>query len=149
MKLAAIEGMWEAETAPAAFTLFGFPDQDSRETHYAVRIPWVMGLIGTRSLTTEIPGIDELVEHAKVRIRAGIQAYDALPRGRSDRTRKRSPGHSNRNGWRGRHTQGVGRALDACYAAGAPRDPQRRAESMKTSEPIRTPGTNAKMKATA
>ncbi|MCC6205114.1 MAG: cytochrome ubiquinol oxidase subunit I, partial [Hyphomicrobiales bacterium] len=65
MKLAAIEGMWETEPAPAAFTLFGLPDQQARETHYAVHIPWVMGLIGTRSLTTQIPGIEELVGHAE------------------------------------------------------------------------------------
>jgi cytochrome d ubiquinol oxidase subunit I len=37
-----------------------------------------MGLIGTRSLNTEMPGIDELVKRAKVRIREGIKAYDAL-----------------------------------------------------------------------
>ncbi|WP_374444767.1 cytochrome ubiquinol oxidase subunit I, partial [Stella sp.] len=78
MKLAAIEGMWETEPAPAAFTVFGFPDQEARETHFAVRVPWVMGLIGTRSLTTEIPGIEELVAHAEVRIRNGIAAFDAL-----------------------------------------------------------------------
>ena len=68
MKLSAIEAMWETEPAPAAFTAFGFPDQEARTTHYAVHIPWVMGLIGTRSLTTEIPGILELVEGAKERI---------------------------------------------------------------------------------
>ena len=78
MKLAAIEAMWETEPAPAAFTLFGLPDQEARETHYAVHIPWVMGLIGTRSLDTPIPGIEELVEHAKVRIRQGIISFDAL-----------------------------------------------------------------------
>src|SRR5690606_22477726 len=78
MKLAAIEAMWETEPAPAAFTLFGFPDQAARETHYAVKIPWVMGLIGTRTLTQEIPGIDELVVRAEERIRRGITAFDAL-----------------------------------------------------------------------
>lgn len=78
MKLASIEAMWKTEPAPAAFTLFGFPDQKTRETHYAVRVPWVMGLIGTRSLTTEIPGIEELVARAKDRIRNGIAAYDAV-----------------------------------------------------------------------
>ncbi|MCM2394666.1 cytochrome ubiquinol oxidase subunit I [Rhizobium sp. S95] len=78
MKLAAIEAMWETEPAPAAFTAFGFPDQEARETHYKVEIPWVMGLIGTRSLTTEIPGIDSLVRSAETRIRRGIIAYDAL-----------------------------------------------------------------------
>ncbi|PZM08780.1 cytochrome ubiquinol oxidase subunit I [Rhizobium tubonense] len=83
MKLAAIEGMWETEPAPAAFTAFGFPDQQSRETHFAVHIPWVMGLIGTRSLTTVIPGIQELEDQAKNRIRDGIKAYDALLKIRS------------------------------------------------------------------
>ena len=78
MKLAAIEGMWTTEPAPAAFTAFGFPDQEARETHYAVHIPWVMGLIGTRSLTTEISGIDKLEAEAKDNIRQGIKAYDAL-----------------------------------------------------------------------
>ncbi|SCB42000.1 cytochrome ubiquinol oxidase subunit I, partial [Rhizobium lusitanum] len=78
MKLAAIEGMWTTEPAPAAFTAFGFPDQEARETHYAVHIPWVMGLIGTRSLTTEISGIDTLEKQAETRIRDGIKAYDAL-----------------------------------------------------------------------
>ena len=78
MKLAAIEAMWETEPAPAAFTVFGFPDTAARETHYAVRVPWVMGLIGTRSLTTEIPGIKELVDRAKINIRSGLLAYDAL-----------------------------------------------------------------------
>ncbi len=78
MKLASIEAMWKTEPAPAAFTLFGFPDQKARETHFAVHIPWAMGLIGTRSLTTEIPGIEELVVRAKDRIHNGILAYDAV-----------------------------------------------------------------------
>ncbi|PTM40699.1 cytochrome ubiquinol oxidase subunit I [Bosea sp. 124] len=78
MKLAAIEAMWHTEPAPAAFTLFGFPDDKARETHFAVRIPGVMGLIGTRSLTTELPGIKELVDLAKVRIKEGVIAFDAL-----------------------------------------------------------------------
>ncbi len=78
MKLAAIEAMWETEQAPASFTAIGFPDQEARETHYAVHIPWAMGLIGTRSLTQEIPGIAELVEEAEVKVERGIIAYDAL-----------------------------------------------------------------------
>lgn len=78
MKLAAIEAMWNTEPAPAAFTAFGFPDQEKRETHYAIHIPMVMGLIGTRSLDTPIPGINQLVATAEDHIRKGIIAYDAL-----------------------------------------------------------------------
>jgi len=78
MKLAAIEAMWETEPAPASFTAFGFPDKQARETHFAVHIPWVMGLIGTRSLDQQIPGINDLVLSAQERIASGIKAYDAL-----------------------------------------------------------------------
>jgi cytochrome bd ubiquinol oxidase subunit I len=78
MKLAAIEAMWETEEAPAPFTLIGIPDQQARETKYAIHIPWAMGLIGTRSLTTEIPGIDALEQDAEARIRSGMVAYEAL-----------------------------------------------------------------------
>ena len=50
VKLAAIEGEWETEPAPAGFTLIGFPDDENLDTQYAVRIPYVLGLIATRSL---------------------------------------------------------------------------------------------------
>ncbi|KRB18491.1 MULTISPECIES: cytochrome ubiquinol oxidase subunit I [Mesorhizobium] len=86
MKLAAIEAMWETEPAPASFTAFGIPSQSDRETHFAIRIPWVMGIIGTRSIDRQIAGIDELVAHAEMRIRNGIAAYDALEKIKSDRT---------------------------------------------------------------
>ncbi|MCX7564995.1 cytochrome ubiquinol oxidase subunit I [Sulfitobacter sp. F26169L] len=78
MKMAAIEGMWETEPAPAPFNLIGFPDMEARETHYAIKIPWMMGLIGTRTLTEEIPGINDLVAESEERIRSGMIAYDAL-----------------------------------------------------------------------
>lgn len=85
MKLAAMEGMWETQPAPAAFTLFGIPDQEARETKYAVHIPYAMGLIGTRSLNTEIAGINELIAGSEERIRSGIIAYDALMTIREER----------------------------------------------------------------
>ncbi|NHF72712.1 cytochrome ubiquinol oxidase subunit I [Paracoccus xiamenensis] len=78
MKMAAIEAMWNTEPAPASFTLFGIPDQEARETKYAVHIPWVMGLIGTRSLTEPIAGINQLEAQAELRVRRGIIAYDAV-----------------------------------------------------------------------
>ncbi|MBN9064334.1 MAG: cytochrome ubiquinol oxidase subunit I [Rhizobiales bacterium] len=85
MKLAAIEAMWETEPAPASFTLFGIPSQSDKKTHFAIHIPWVMGLIGTRSIDKEIPGIDQLVERAEARIRDGLVAYDALEKLKADR----------------------------------------------------------------
>ena len=85
MKLAAIEAMWETEPAPAGFNAFAIPNQETRTNSYTLHIPYVMGLIGTRSLNTEMPGILELVDRAEHRIRNGVVAYDALQRLRKDR----------------------------------------------------------------
>jgi cytochrome d ubiquinol oxidase subunit I len=85
MKLAAIEAMWETEPAPAAFTAFGFPDVAERTTHFAIHIPWLMGIIGTRSLDRVLPGIGELVDEAEQRIANGMKAYAAMQRLRVDR----------------------------------------------------------------
>ena len=94
MKLAAIEAMWDTEPAPASFTAIGWPDQQARATHYAVHIPWVMGLIGTRSLDTQIPGINDLVKQSEGYIRDGIQAYDALQQIRAAGSDAAIPNHA-------------------------------------------------------
>lgn len=78
MKLAAIEAMWQTEPAPASFTAFGFPDAKAHITRDAIEVPWVMGLIGTRSINGKIPGIIPLVEANKARIASGVIAYGAL-----------------------------------------------------------------------
>jgi cytochrome d ubiquinol oxidase subunit I len=78
MKIAAIEAMWDTEPAPASFTLFGLPDLANRRTNYEVKVPWMLGLIATRSIDKTLPGIKELVSRAQQRIRSGLVAYDAL-----------------------------------------------------------------------
>ncbi|ARU05525.1 cytochrome d terminal oxidase subunit 1 [Comamonas serinivorans] len=85
MKLAAIEAMWETEAAPADFTAFGIPNQAEQKNHAEIKIPFMMGLIATRSFSEEIPGILELVERAEHRIRGGQIAYGALQRIRADK----------------------------------------------------------------
>jgi len=78
MKLAAIEGMWETEKAPAGLALFGIPSNSGHDTKYEIKVPYVLGLISTRSLTGEVTGINELVLHADERIRNGLNAYEAV-----------------------------------------------------------------------
>ncbi|HUO13258.1 MAG TPA: cytochrome ubiquinol oxidase subunit I [Caulobacteraceae bacterium] len=78
MKIAAIEAMWTTEAAPASFTLIGLPDQAHHVTRYAIRVPWVLGLIATRSIDQPVAGVDELVKAAQVRIRSGMIAYGAM-----------------------------------------------------------------------
>ncbi|WP_429911978.1 cytochrome ubiquinol oxidase subunit I [Glycocaulis sp.] len=84
MKLAALEAMWETHEAPAPLTLVGFPDVENQTTHFAVDIPWVLGLIATRSLDQEVEGILPLVAQAETRVENGLIAYDALQRLRAD-----------------------------------------------------------------
>lgn len=79
MKMAAIEGLWKTEPAPASFNLFGIIDQQQHKTEYAIKVPYVLGLIATRSFDESVPGMIDLVNQAKADIiPKGIQAYAAL-----------------------------------------------------------------------
>ncbi len=75
MKLAAIEAEWHTEEAPAGFNVLAWPNQEAGENEFAVKIPYALGLIATRSLTEEVKGINDLVEENVQRIRNGILAY--------------------------------------------------------------------------
>lgn len=77
-KLAAMEAMWETEPAPAGLTLFALPDQAARTNHYELKIPYLMGLIGTRSVSIEIPGINDIIATNRARIEVGQKAVIAL-----------------------------------------------------------------------
>jgi cytochrome d ubiquinol oxidase subunit I len=85
-KLAAIEAEWDTHEAPAAFTLFGIPDQEAQTTHAAVKIPWVLGLIATRSVSEEVTGIKDLMVEHEARIRNGMVAYELLQKLRNGQT---------------------------------------------------------------
>lgn len=84
VKLAAIEAEWETEPAPASFTLFGFPDQSAETTHTAVKIPYLMGIIATRSLDEQVTGLKDLKARHEERIRSGMLAHEALEAMRAD-----------------------------------------------------------------
>lgn len=77
-KLAVMEAEWETEPAPAPFTMLAFPDQEAEENHFAIKIPYVMGIIATRSLDEPVTGIKDLKKEHEVRIRSGMIAYDYL-----------------------------------------------------------------------
>jgi len=84
MKIAAIEAEWHTAPAPAGFTLFGIPDVAQRKTYAAIEIPWLLGLIATRSVDEPVPGIFELVDRAKERVISGMLAHAALQALRAD-----------------------------------------------------------------
>lgn len=85
-KLAAIEGEYHTEEAPAAFTLVGMPNDEKMETEYAVKIPYALGLIATRSVSEEVKGIHDIVAESEVRVRNGIIAHNLLLKLRSGDT---------------------------------------------------------------
>jgi len=78
VKLAAIESEWETHPAPASFTLIGIPNQAEQRTDYAIKIPFALGLIATRSIDEKVPGLKDLIAEAEVRIRKGMIAYGLL-----------------------------------------------------------------------
>jgi cytochrome d ubiquinol oxidase subunit I len=80
VKLAAIEAEWHTEPAPAAFTAIGLPNQALERTDYAVKIPYLLGLMATRSVDEEVTGLIDIKNQNEVRIRNGMQAYADLQR---------------------------------------------------------------------
>jgi cytochrome bd ubiquinol oxidase subunit I len=80
VKLAAIESEWHTEPAPAAFTAFGIPNQDEERTDYAVKIPYLLGIIATRSLDEKVKGLIDIKNENELRIRNGMQSYADLQR---------------------------------------------------------------------
>ncbi|MEZ0231762.1 MAG: cytochrome ubiquinol oxidase subunit I [Methylophilaceae bacterium] len=80
VKLAAVEAEWHTEPAPASFTVMGLPNRDAERTDYAVKIPYVMGIIATRSTTEEVMGLIDIKNENEQRIRNGMTAYADLQR---------------------------------------------------------------------
>jgi cytochrome bd ubiquinol oxidase subunit I len=85
-KLAALEGMWHTEAAPASFTLFALPSDERRENAAEVKIPYALGLLATRSTTKVLPGIDQLEADAAQRIQRGVEAVTLVEQLRSGHT---------------------------------------------------------------
>lgn len=84
-KVAAMEAMWETHEAPAPLSLFAIPDEEARKNTVSVDIPWLFGLMGTRSLSQEIKGINPLVEENEARIINGQRAVSLLEALRKDK----------------------------------------------------------------
>jgi len=86
VKLAVIEAEWKTQPPPASFTAFGFPNDREQRTDAAIHIPWLLGLIATRSTTGVVTGIDDLKAQHRARIERGIVAYETLTRLRAGDT---------------------------------------------------------------
>ncbi|PHM37274.1 cytochrome d ubiquinol oxidase, subunit II [Xenorhabdus mauleonii] len=59
-KIAAMEGHWENPPGEATpLILFGIPNQETEETRYAIKIPYLASLILTHSLDKQVPALKE------------------------------------------------------------------------------------------
>jgi cytochrome d ubiquinol oxidase subunit I len=83
-KLATIEAMWETEPAPAGFNIIASINEEEQKNNWAIKIPYALGLIATRSTTETLPGIREIRAENETRIRSGIDAVIALEAVRKD-----------------------------------------------------------------
>jgi cytochrome d ubiquinol oxidase subunit I len=73
-------------SACSGFTLFGIPDQDAQENHFAIQIPYALGIIATRSVDTPVIGLKDLMVQHEERIRNGMKAYALLEQLRAGST---------------------------------------------------------------
>ena len=77
-KLAAMEAMWQTETAPAPFNAVAWPSQDQKKNLFSIQVPYVLTPLLTHTMTETVPGIDEIVAQAAKRVENGIPAVEAL-----------------------------------------------------------------------
>lgn len=105
MKLAVMEAMWHTEKAPAALTLFGIPDEKTMTTKYAIDMPFVLGIIATRSFNTPLLGIMDLIDEGKLKIKDGMIAFDAL------KTMQKEPDNAKAKAVFDKHSANLGYAL--------------------------------------
>jgi cytochrome d ubiquinol oxidase subunit I len=77
-KLAAIEAMWTTEPPPAGLTLMASINEAQQKNDWEVKIPYVLGLITTRSINEPLTGIRDIREQNRARIQSGIKAVTAL-----------------------------------------------------------------------
>jgi len=77
-KMAALEAMWETEPAPAGLKLVAGINEAQARNDWEIEVPWLMGLIGTRSVSKQIPGIVDIKAKNRERIVRGIRAVAAL-----------------------------------------------------------------------
>ena len=83
-KLAAMEAMWETEPAPAGFNIVASINEETQSNDWAIRVPYALGLIATRSTTKTLPGIRDIRANNRERITSGIEAIIALDALRAD-----------------------------------------------------------------
>ena len=78
-KMAAIEGQWITQPAPAAWYPIAFPDQAQQKNFgVIIQIPYALSLIATHSLSGIVEGAKPLIIANEVKVQEGALAYQAM-----------------------------------------------------------------------
>lgn len=78
VKFAAMEADWHTQEAPASWNLFALPNQAERKNDVEISIPYMGGILATRSIDGQYPGLVDLEARNEQRVRNGIVAYGLL-----------------------------------------------------------------------
>jgi cytochrome bd ubiquinol oxidase subunit I len=77
-KMAATEGQWETQKAPASWYLFAWPDQKHEKNYLEVKIPYALSLIADHNLTGTVEGEKPIMKKNLEKIRQSKFAYASL-----------------------------------------------------------------------
>ena len=78
-KMAAMEGQWTTQQAPASWYPIAFPNQSKEKNDAAwLKIPYFLSIIATHSLTGTVEGLKPIIQANKAKIHNGVKAYTAL-----------------------------------------------------------------------
>lgn len=61
-KIAAMEGHYESHEGPSGLILFGLPDDDAKQVHYKLEVPYLGSLILHHDLSTPVVALDQFPE---------------------------------------------------------------------------------------
>ncbi|NUB64903.1 cytochrome d ubiquinol oxidase subunit II, partial [Escherichia coli] len=75
VKLAAMEGEWQTEPAPAPFHVVAWPEQDQERNAFAIKIPALLGILATHSLDKPVPGLKNLMAETYPRLQRGRMVW--------------------------------------------------------------------------
>ena len=90
-KMAAVEGQWYTQKAPASWYLFAWPDQKAEKNYLEVKIPYMLSIIADHDLTGTVEGAKPIIQKNLKRIEKGRYAYQALMRIRGKISENKKP----------------------------------------------------------
>lgn len=89
-KIASMEAIWDTAPAPAPMAILAWANPNEHKNSFEIDVPWLAGILSTRSLDKPVPGLNEIIASNKERIASGVQAVQALEKLRKDQADKQA-----------------------------------------------------------